>query len=130
LFFLFFFLSEHARYVYNLQQEPDSAPSDDSDDSELWSSDDAASASAARARRKRMSILTNRYVDAPQLVTRTAHAKRRFFQSAARWDEGLERVLVGPRLAELNGVMEKGGREAGEVDESNVDVDGDDWDMD
>ncbi|KAJ6537670.1 hypothetical protein B0H19DRAFT_1180630 [Mycena capillaripes] len=139
-------LAQHARYVYNLQQEPDAPPSDDSDDSELWSSDDASASvsAAARARRKRMSIMTNRYVDVPlRAGAGAAHAKRRFFQSAARWDEGLECVTlgvgVGPGrmgaggvgVSELHGVMERGGHARGrDVDESNVDVDGDDWDMD
>jgi hypothetical protein len=78
-----------------------------------------------------MSILTNRYTDVPAPHVDVApRAKRRFFQSAARWDARAERVLVGARVAELNGVMERGGR-AGDVDESNVDVDGDmdDWDV-
>ncbi|KAJ7649065.1 histone deacetylase RPD3 [Mycena polygramma] len=128
-------LAQHARYVYDIQQEPEIPPSDDSDDSDLWSSDDAsASASAAaRARRKRMSILTNRYVDVPARTIHAAHTKRRFFQSAARWDEGLERVTLGfSGVAELGGLMERGGRRGGEVevDERDVDVDGDDWDMD
>ncbi|KAJ7473739.1 histone deacetylase RPD3 [Mycena galericulata] len=147
-------LAQHARYVYNLQQEPGSALSEESssddDDEDSWSSDDA-SAAAARARRKRMSILTNRYVDVPVRslagagagVGRTKHAKRRFFQSKARWDAELERVTVmgvGVPVADLAGVMEQGGRGRGrgvELDERDrVDVDGDgdyragdDWDM-
>ncbi|KAF8181202.1 histone deacetylase RPD3 [Mycena galopus ATCC 62051] len=133
-------LAQHARYVYNIQQEPDVLSNDDSEnESELYSSDDAsASASAAARRRKRMSIMTNRYIDVPRTATAphaNPNSKRRFFQSAARWDERLERVTLGPYVAELNGVMERGGRGGGgrgreEVDDSNVDVDGDDWDMD
>ncbi|KAJ6579384.1 histone deacetylase RPD3 [Mycena sp. CBHHK59/15] len=125
-------LAQHARYVYNLQHESDAPPSDDSEDSDLWSSDDAAASGSAAAgtRRKRMSILTNRYVDMPAPVPHAGpHSKRRFFQSAARWDGSGERVLVGPRVADVGAVMARGGREAGDVDESNVDVDGDDWDM-
>ncbi|KAJ6539885.1 histone deacetylase RPD3 [Mycena vulgaris] len=126
-------LAQHSRYVYNLQQEPAVPPADsDEEDSELGSSDDAASS----GRRKRMSILTNRYVDVHAGGGGGGGArKRRFFRSAARWDPGRECVLVGPRVAELNGVMGRGGREA-DIDESNVDVDGDDgegegddWDM-
>ncbi|KAJ7465897.1 hypothetical protein FB451DRAFT_1369735 [Mycena latifolia] len=87
-------------------REPAAAPARDSDDSELWSSDDGASG----ARRKRMSILTNHYTD-------VRAGKRRFFRNAARWDEGLERVALalGPR----GGVMEHGGpskRETGGED--------------
>ncbi|KAJ7632329.1 histone deacetylase RPD3 [Roridomyces roridus] len=97
-------LAQHARYVYNLQQEP--APSEDDETS---SEDDSDDEELTRARRKRMSIMTNRYVDTP-----APHGKRRFFQSAARWD--LERVLIGPRVGELGAVMERGGNDG-------------DWDM-
>ncbi|KAJ7087666.1 hypothetical protein B0H15DRAFT_842800 [Mycena belliarum] len=115
-------LAQHSRYVYDLQEPPPPRDSDD-EDSELWSSDDAG---ASAARRKRMSILTNRYVD-----VRPARA-RRFFRGAAPWDAGLGDRALGPRVAELNGTMERGGRDA---DESTVDVEGegemegDDWDM-
>ncbi|KAJ7138165.1 hypothetical protein C8R44DRAFT_661231 [Mycena epipterygia] len=119
-------LAQHARYVYTLQNAHAAPPSDDESDDED-SSDDASA--AASVRRKRMSILTNRYVDLP--LGTHARARRRFFQSAARWDEGLERVLLGGRVADLGAVMERGGQEAeADRDESNVDVDGDDWDMD
>ncbi|KAK7038341.1 histone deacetylase RPD3 [Favolaschia claudopus] len=139
-------LAQHARYVYTLQQDADAGPSDDSEnESELYSSDDNAS---AFRRRKRMSIMTNRYVDVPgrrsggaavvattHPTTHTAHAKRRFFQSAARWDDRLERVVLGGArvgVAELGVVMESGGRggRGRREEERDVDVDGEDWDMD
>ncbi|KAJ7147869.1 histone deacetylase RPD3 [Mycena crocata] len=186
-------LAQHARYVYNLQQEPAPLSDSENDNDEDSSDDSAGSARSARrnVRRKRMSILTNRYVEVPErrqkggangyangnahghggingfmggangfatsdangfMDGHTRHAKRRFFQSAARWDAGMERVVVGgPRVPEVSmygaGRVREGGRERererererdadgdgegdGDVDESNVDVDGDDWDMD
>ncbi|KAJ7268161.1 histone deacetylase RPD3 [Mycena haematopus] len=142
-------LAQHARYVYTLPDPDLSSNASDSTDS----SDDDDS---APRRRKRMSILTNRYVDID--LPKSAHEKRSFFKSKARWNERLESVTagavgVGVTVAELGGVMERGGqgvrnggRSAGrgagrevveegdrerEVDDSNVDVDGDvdDWDM-
>lgn len=86
---LMYSISEHARYVYNLQES--SSASSDSDGEESWDSDDSSSSwrrqSNGRSRssvagksirngstangsgnngsRKRMSLLTNRYFDVP-----------------------------------------------------------------
>ncbi|KAJ7718636.1 histone deacetylase RPD3 [Mycena metata] len=136
-------LAQHARYVYTLQEPPSaSALSDDSDsDSDLNNSDDeeleddggSMLGSTARARRKRMSILTNRWLELPRrphahsphghgnngnvhsngdgLMTAlppTKHTKRRFFASAVRWDDGGDRIVSalgadGMRIVNNNG---------------------------
>jgi hypothetical protein len=71
-----------------------------------------------------MSIFTNQYFDIPGDDGRPGDygppnktTKRRFFQSAARWDETIEEVLVGrakvdtvPRSVSLGALMEGGGR--------------------
>ncbi|KAJ7798387.1 hypothetical protein B0H14DRAFT_2906715 [Mycena olivaceomarginata] len=133
-------LAQHARYVYNLQQTP-------TPDSELYSSDDAsATASAAVRRRKRMSIMTNRYVDLPRLEPHSPRQERRTRSGASSRAQRGGRAArarggwsgLGPGVAELHSpgaVVMRGRRRgheagAGDVDESNVDVDGDDWDMD
>lgn len=119
------------RFVYNLQEPPTS----DSEDSDDASSDDSSSSKRmhrlsrrVRAGKQRMSIQTNQLLsigDDPGCgwhptesngVPRTSTAKRRFFQSAARWDDRMQRVLVsneglaypGTHVSEL---MEMGGRD-------------------
>lgn len=112
--------TEHARYVYKLQESE--SLSEESDDQD-WDSDDSSSTqrfSRLKPLRKRMSLLTGQYVDVP---TYNEHphgsktSKRRFFQSAARWDEEIERVLVGgrgvfsiPRTMTVAALMEAGGK--------------------
>ena len=111
--------AEHARYVYKLQEATTSDQSDD----ERYDSD----ASSQRRPRKRMSIITNRYHD----VDSARHAPRRFFKSAARWDDTYGRVRLArdpvfehnnTKQGALNALMESGGR-ATPVD---VNMD-DDW---
>ncbi|KAF8076909.1 hypothetical protein FPV67DRAFT_1445453 [Lyophyllum atratum] len=96
-------LARHARYVYDLQETD--TPSDTSDDEKSWDSDDSASqGSRPRGRypkfaqpRQRMSIITGQHFDAP--ITNTA--SRRFFQSGARWDEGVDDVIARKYAASL-----------------------------
>ncbi|KIJ69737.1 hypothetical protein HYDPIDRAFT_104358 [Hydnomerulius pinastri MD-312] len=104
-------LAQHARYVYKLQEA--AAGSDDSDD-ERYDSD----GSSYRRSRKRMSIVTNRYLDAD---AGKSAPRRRFFKSAAKWDEIYGRVrlekepvldpgLNATRAGGLGALMEAGGR--------------------
>ena len=139
------------RFVYQLQ-EP--ATSDESDEAESDSDDSSSSkrvnrsSRRVRAGKQRMSIMTNLPLRLGENghddgcgwhpaetngVTKTATAKRRFFQSAAHWDDRMQKVLVskdglampGVSVAEL---MEAGGRdgehEGSEADEE-MDVDDD-----
>lgn len=104
--------SEHARFVYNLQEAENH--SDDSDDPDVyrWDSDDSVASSsrrrrlAPRASKKRMSILTNQYYDIPSYENGFEYAvpgkpetRRRFFQSLARWDAGRHQVVIPGRQA-------------------------------
>jgi histone deacetylase 1/2 len=102
--------SEHARFVYNLQQA-DTSDSDDLDSSR-WDSDESTSTRRTHYRRnyipkstnkRRMSLLSGQYFDVPvhdqgyghyEHGAPTKAGKRRFFKSEARWDEVFERVLV------------------------------------
>ncbi|KIJ13314.1 hypothetical protein PAXINDRAFT_170594 [Paxillus involutus ATCC 200175] len=104
-------LAQHARYLYKLQEA--GAGSEDSDD-EMYDSD----GSSYRRNRKRMSIITNRYVD---VDAGKGVPRRRFFKSAAKWDETYGRVrlekepvldpgLNGTRTGGLAALMEAGGR--------------------
>ncbi|KAJ7494009.1 hypothetical protein FB451DRAFT_1164876 [Mycena latifolia] len=81
-------------------------------DSDLWS---------LGRRRKRMRIPTSRYTDVRRSASVPPKRKRRFFQSAACRDAGLEGVVA------LGGVMERGGRSGHETgegsDETTVDAD-------
>lgn len=84
-----------------------------------------------------MSLLTGHYYDVPVHEHGYSHyecgaapgktAKRRFFQSSARWDESLENVILGKHLGSpsvpLGELMERGGRGPIGIEE---DVD-DDW---
>lgn len=123
-------VAQHARYLYNLQESD--TPSDYSDDS--WDSDESAltrrRASRRRTKhtstRKRMSLLTGQYFDIPTHERGYIHfesgaapgkvAKRRFFQSSARWDDVAERVTLAkpvvspiPPTINLGELMERGG---------------------
>ena len=110
--FLFVALTEHSRHVYRLQEAAGNTTSESSDE------DDSSSVSGlyqGRKSRKRMSIITNQYQDpitrqrrkefekeftevlnnshtsGPQ---KEAPQRRRFFQSGAKWDGLVERVMV------------------------------------
>ena len=110
-------LAEHTRFVYDLQEATAEVDSDE-DDAESLSDDSSTGRrhrtsrhARGRGTRKRMSILTNRYYDVPRPdehgeealpdLCAGTHAdgarrggRRRFFQSAARWDPVAEKVLV------------------------------------
>ncbi|KAF8885808.1 histone deacetylase RPD3 [Infundibulicybe gibba] len=125
-------LAQHARYVYNLQESD--TPSEFSEE-ESWDSDESTSSRRRRNPRtrralakKRMSLLTGQYFDVPVHEQGFGHfdygappgkaAKRKFFQSGARWDEAFERVLVErkgaspvPHSLGLAGLMDRGGRD-------------------
>jgi histone deacetylase 1/2 len=131
--------TEHARYVYNIQESD--TPSEDSEE-DSWDSDDSASShrrttrrsAKASVSRKHMSLLTGHYFDVPTHENGYGHyecgavpgkaAKRRFFQSGARWDETMERVLLGKhgispiaRSMNLGELMERGGRIEDELED-------------
>jgi len=102
--------SEHARYLYKLQEA--TVGSEESDD-ERYDSD----GSSYRRSRKRMSIMTNRYLD---VDTGKSFPRRRFFKSAAKWDDMYGRVRLekesvldagmnGIRTGGLAALMEAGG---------------------
>ena len=106
-------LSEQSRYVYRLQEAAGNTTSESSDEEEDSSSEPGLY--QGRRSRKRMSIITNQYQD-PQArqrrkefekefieVLSNAHTseprkevaqRRRFFQSGAKWDGLVERVVV------------------------------------
>ncbi|RDB19796.1 Histone deacetylase Rpd3 [Hypsizygus marmoreus] len=139
-------LAQHARYVYDLQDSD--ASSETSDDQESWDSDESLSNRRRNPRRHgkgpssrtRMSLLTGRYFDVPTHEHGYSHydcgappgktAKRRFFQSSARWDETVEQVILGkvssptPRSVALGELMEQGGRDRRVGAEDEMD---DDW---
>ena len=135
------------RFVYQLQSP---STSDESDDPLESDSDDSSpsqrvnrSSRRIRAGKQRMSIVTNQLLNVPRAgeghedfgcgwhpsevngTARSATAKRRFFQSAARWDDRMQRVLVSteglalPRVSVAE-MMEMGGRN-GEHDGSEPD---------
>ena len=108
---------EHTRFVYDLQEATAAENESDEDDAESLSDDSSAgrrhrtSRHSRRRTRKRMSIMTNRYYDVPRLDEHGEEAlpdlcagayangakragRRRFFQSAARWDPVADKVLV------------------------------------
>ncbi|KAH9919023.1 uncharacterized protein B0H18DRAFT_657694 [Fomitopsis serialis] len=112
-------LAQHTRFVYGLQEAAASDNESDGDDADSISDDSHAGRrrrSKRRSRRrtrKRMSITTNRYYDVPRMDEHAEDAlpdlcagaytngagqkragRRRFFQSAARWDPVMEKVLV------------------------------------
>jgi len=130
-------LAQHARYVYDLQ-ESDST-SETSDDDNSWDSDESTTSRRPRdsrprkhpraaPSRTRMSLLTGQYFDVPVHEHGYGHfelgavpgktAKRRFFQSAARWDENVESVILGkhPSPIPIGDLMERGGGHLGEED--------------
>jgi len=114
-------ITEHARYIYSLQESAE-APSSDSDE-ESEESDDSSNPNGnwrqTNARRrvnrsstKRMSLLTNQYFDLSSKengfyshcsslhgmglgAPPVKNAKRRFFQGGANWEEDVEKVIAG-----------------------------------
>lgn len=133
------------RFVYNLQE---ANTSDDSDESESDSDDSLdsrrvnASSRKIRSGKQRMSIMTNQllsvprpeengngwydsgcgwHISEPQAPPKSASTRRKFFQSGARWDDRLQRVLVSydglamPQVSVAE-MMENGGQ----VDEPDV----------
>ena len=107
--------TEHSRYVYRLQEAAGNTTSESSDEEEDSSSESGPY--LGRKSRKRMSIITNQYQDAQIRQRRkefekefiealnNPHAsgpqkeapqtqRRRFFQSGAKWDGLVERVMV------------------------------------
>ncbi|KAF9812747.1 hypothetical protein IEO21_05997 [Rhodonia placenta] len=148
-------LARHTHLVYGVQEvmaseETDDADSDSDSSVSLRRRTSRSSYRRSRRGRKRMSITTNQYLDVPRLDEDEGHGhirgfvhhapalKRRFFQSAARWDAGvgvlMEHYDAGPRLSVAE-VMERGGRAPGaesangEEDEMDMD-DADDEDED
>ena len=138
---------EHTRFVYNLQEPPSSEESDDPDsDSDDSSSSKRVNRSSRRARagKQRMSIVTNQVLHhVPRLgenghgdygpgcgwpaeapgASRSSTAKRRFFQSAAQWDDRLQQVYVveaGLTRVSVAEMMELGGGRGGEQDVSDA----------
>ncbi|KAG5727461.1 Histone deacetylase Rpd3 [Termitomyces sp. T112] len=136
-------LAQHMRYTYDMQESD--SPSETSDDDNSWDSDESLSSrrhasrarrfpkSSAASSRTRMSLLTGQYFDVPVHEAGYSHfehgavpgktAKRRFFQSSARWDETIEDVIIGkhvPFAIPIGELMERGGQPPG-VDEGDED---------
>lgn len=99
--------SEHARFVYNLQETESRSEDSDGSDAYRWDSDDSHASSSRRQRhvpkvsKKRMSIISNQHFDIPSYengfesaVPGRPNSRRRFFQSVARWDAGYQKVMV------------------------------------
>lgn len=126
------------RLVYTLQEE---STSDDEDEGASDSDDSISSRRPNRQSRRirsgkqRMSIVTNKLINVPRLdeddrghwdygcghipepaTVPAKSTRRRFFQSSARWDESLRRVMVtnegsrAPRISVAD-LMERGGRD-------------------
>jgi histone deacetylase 1/2 len=137
------------RFVYSLQEPP----TPDSSDSEDVSSDESSSSKRInrssrriRAGKQRMSIQTNQLLNIGEDygcgwhpsesngASRPSNAKRRFFQSAARWDDRMQRVLVSseglayPR-ANIAEVMEMGGKDIDGASEPEEEMDVDEEDV-
>lgn len=133
----------------------EASASDDSDELDSYS-DDSSSSRRRTSRRRirngrtRMSLLTGQYFDVPRLeegghgyydygnggepvwgsVAKSSASKRRFFQSAARWDSRLDKLLTdsdGLHFSKLNvnSAMSSGGRshhdDIGDDDEMDID---------
>ncbi|OBZ79650.1 Histone deacetylase RPD3 [Grifola frondosa] len=118
-------LAQTARFVYGLQEAAAASNESDRDD-EYFSDESSSSRRPGRSRssrrirggKKRMSLLTGQMFDVPRLEEsahgyydgcghepcgpQKAGAKRRFFQSVARWDEQLEKTLAEKRTFTLS----------------------------
>lgn len=116
---------EHSRYVYRLQEAAGNTTSESSDEEEHSSSESGLF--QGRRSQKRMSIITNQYQDAqvrqrgkefgkefvemvnnphPSGPRKEVPQKRRFFQSGARWDGLVERVMVMHREIGVPGPLQ------------------------
>ena len=125
------------RFVYQLQEPSTSDESDEPDsDSDDSSSSKRLNRSSRRIRsgKQRMSIMSNQLLSIPRVdengyddfgcgwhpselngQSKSSTARRRFFQSAAHWDDRMQRVLVSteglamPQISVAE-MMEMGGR--------------------
>ncbi|EIW82040.1 histone deacetylase RPD3 [Coniophora puteana RWD-64-598 SS2] len=114
-------LAQHARYVYRLQESDANQNSDESDED---------SDTSYSSRRKRMSILTNRYFDASAERDPCGQnpSRRKFFKSRAHWDPTFGQVTVNDRSLfatdkSLSTTMENGGSTSGYADAMDEDQD-------
>lgn len=107
--------------MYKLQET--GGGSDESDD-ERYDSD-----GSLYRRRKRMSILSNRFINMDSEVGKGPPRGRRFFKSVARWDETYGRVRLGnePVLGSSNGTRLAAMMEAAGRSTPSGDVTMDDW---
>lgn len=131
------------RFVYNLQ---DATTSEDSDEPDTDSDESSGSRRAkhpsrrGRSGRQRMSIITNQLLNIPRLdengddsgcgshtsepqaLPKSNPTRRMFFQSSARWDDHLRRVLVSYEGLAMPSVhvaeVRENGDHAGEPDAS------------
>ncbi|THH14176.1 hypothetical protein EW146_g6128 [Bondarzewia mesenterica] len=122
-------LAQHSRFVYKLQEpEVPEPPTDESDDVDSYRYDSDESSSSRRPRRlnrarqkKRMSIMSNEWLDVPPLdhfgyYDRGSHpnaelGKRKFFDSGLKWDAGARRVVMDyDRRVSVGEAMESGGQ--------------------
>jgi histone deacetylase 1/2 len=129
-------LSEHMRFMNSLLEMDGSEESDEPDsDSDDSSGSKRLNRSSRRIRsgKQRMSIMDNQlyhipsrddqlfhdsgcgwHISDPQAPPKSASMRRIFFQSAARWDDDLKRVLVRAdglaMSANVADVMENSGR--------------------
>ncbi|KAI0361912.1 histone deacetylase RPD3 [Trametes cingulata] len=124
-------LAQHAKFVYNLQEKAAQSDSDSEYDSDtsLARTRSRGHSRNVRGGKKRMSLLTGEYYDVPRLEEGgngyydlgcghepwalndlpALGTKRRFFQSASRWDPALERVLAErERAGARNGRVDVG----------------------
>jgi histone deacetylase 1/2 len=124
--------SEHARYVYLMQEadtrEPDSDESEDIESLRYDSADSTASRSrqgrSQRSRqKKRMSIMSNEWYDVPQMnhfgyydrgngetVGSNKSGRLRFFDSKLRWDVDARKVVANSDIrVSVKNLMKKGG---------------------
>ncbi|KAH9854056.1 histone deacetylase RPD3 [Lenzites betulinus] len=147
-------LAQHTKFVYNLQEkaaQPTSPSESESDsDTSLARTRSRSRRRQTRAGKTRMSLLTGECLDVPRLEEGghgyydlagcAPHgAKRRFFQSAARWESALdcalaerERAGVRSGRADVGALMMNGAGYRGAAEEASVrgtDV-GEDMDVD
>ncbi|KAI8998802.1 histone deacetylase RPD3 [Trametes punicea] len=124
-------LAQHARFVYNLQERAaqSDSESDYDSDASLARTRTRGSSRNIRSGKTRMSLLTGEYFDVPRLEEGgngyydlgcghepwaqndlpALGMKRRFFQSAARWESALDKVpLERERSGLRNGRMDVG----------------------
>ncbi|KAF7326701.1 Histone deacetylase RPD3 [Mycena sanguinolenta] len=93
-------------------RSPNSSDDDNSEEDDDRPQKPKLRQSQKQQHQRRMSILTNRYIDVPSASAPSANKKRRFFRSEVRWDERLEGEGAGRAAAGGGGAMHK---ERGEV---------------